>query len=79
MRTKPLAALLVSGLLLVPGIALAKQPTCGGVGTPGDLNQVINDGSTGGGQPGKVQANFGIPANEWAHIRNNARKEQCFP
>jgi hypothetical protein len=79
MRTKLISALLFSGALIVPGVALADQPTCGGFGTPGEVNQLINDGVLGGGQPGKVQANFGIPANEWADIRNDARKGIGFP
>ncbi len=76
MRTKLLLALLVSGALLVPGVALAKKPTCLGVGTPGDVNKLFKDVI---GTPGQVQATFGVPANEYAKARNNARKAICFP
>jgi len=72
MRTKLLLALLVSGALLVPGVALAKPDKCGVFGTPGDVNQIIKDLV---GTPGQNTVN--LPANEFAHLRNDVRKVVC--
>jgi hypothetical protein len=85
MCTKLLSALLVSAALIAPGVAVAATPEdrCPIVmspvpgapnESPGDVNQFIKDGA---GTPGQNILN--LPANEFAALRNDARKTVCPP
>ena len=83
MSAKLLSALLVSAALVAPGVALAAPPAdrCADFGppfdfgSPGDYNKAVNDVI---GNPGQ-QTTFNIPPNEFADLRNDARKTVCPP
>jgi hypothetical protein len=72
MRTMLLSALLISAALMAPGVASAAPDKCGVFGSPGDVNQIIKDAV---GTPGQNTVN--LPANEFAHLRNDVRKAVC--
>ena len=79
MSNKLFAALLVSAAVMIPGAAFADPPADRCIGpandSPGDVNQAIKDVF---GTPGQ-QTLTTLPANEFAHARNDLRKVVCPP